>query len=68
MADTSCQHKEVEYGMHVFFLVDAVEYSTRDVADAFGDNPPDCGWGNRIDKRLEGNENRETHADKAKSL
>ena len=68
MADASCQHKEVEYGMHVFFLVDTVKYSTRDVANTFCNNPPDCGWGNRIDKRLEGNENREPHANKAERL
>ena len=68
VADTTCQYKEMEHGMHVFFLVDTVEHSTRDVANTFCNNPPDCGWGNRIDKRLEGNENWESHAYKAKCL
>lgn len=31
--------------MHVFLLVDTVEYGARNVADAFGNNPPDCGGG-----------------------
>ena len=57
VADTTCQYKEMEHGMHVFLLVDTVEHSTRDVSNTFCNNPPDCGWGNRIDKRLEGNEN-----------
>ena len=68
VADATSQNEEMEHGMHVFFLVDTVKYSTCDVANTFCNNPPDCGMGNRIDKRLEGNENREAHADKAKSL
>ena len=35
----------MEHGMHVFLLVDTVEHSTRDVANTFCNNPPDCGWG-----------------------
>ncbi len=44
--------------MHVFLLVDAVEYGTRNVADALGDNPDNRGWGYGIYQRLEGNQYR----------
>ena len=44
--------------MHVFLLVDTVEYGARNVADAFGNNPPDCGGGYGINQRFEGNQYR----------
>ena len=39
VADTTSQNEEMEHGMHVFLLVDAVEYGARNVADAFCHNP-----------------------------
>ena len=36
VADATSQNKEMEHGMHVFLLVDTVEYGARNVADAFG--------------------------------
>ena len=53
VADTSCQDEEVEYGVHVFLLVDTVEHGTRDVADALCDNPDNRGRGYGIYQRLE---------------
>ena len=44
--------------MHVFLLVDTVEYGARNVADAFGNNPPDCGGGYGVYQRFEGNQYR----------
>ena len=44
VADATCQDEEVEDGVHEPFLVDAVEYGTRDVAYALGDDPDDGGW------------------------
>ena len=48
VADASCQYKEVEYGVHVSLLVDAIEYGSSDIAYAFGDDPDDSGWCHRI--------------------
>ena len=47
VADATCQNKEMEHGMHVFLLVDAVEHGSRDIADALGDDPRHrgCGYG-----------------------
>ena len=39
VADATSQNKEMEHGMHVFLLVDAVEHGSRNVAHALGDDP-----------------------------
>ena len=54
--------------MHVFLLVNTVEYGARNVADAFGNNPPDCGGGYGVYQRFEGNQYRQSHAYKADGL
>ena len=54
--------------MHVFLLVDTVEYGARNVADAFGNNPPDCGGGYGGYQRFKGNQYRQSHAYKADGL
>lgn len=54
--------------MHVFLLVDTVEYGARNVADAFGNNPPDCGGGYGVYQRFKGNQYRQSHAYKADGL
>lgn len=54
--------------MHVFLLVDTVEYGARNVADAFGNNPPDCGGGYGVNQRFESNQYRQSHAYKADGL
>ena len=54
--------------MHVFLFVDAVEYGARNVADAFGNNPPDCGGGYGVYQRFKGNQYRQSHAYKADGL
>ena len=41
VTDTACEHKEVEYRMHVFGLVQGVEHGSRDVAYALGNEPDD---------------------------
>lgn len=68
VADATCQNKEMEHGMHVFLLVDTVEYGARNVADAFGNNPPDCGGGYGVYQRFKGNQYRQSHAYKADGL
>ena len=54
--------------MHVFLLVDTVEYGARNVADTFGNNPPDCGGGYGVYQRFEGNQYRQSHAYKTDGL
>ena len=39
MAYGASKDEEMEDGVHVFLLVQRVEYGTRDIADAFGHNP-----------------------------
>ena len=68
VADASCQDEEVEDGVHVSLLVDAVEDGTRDIAYALGDNPNHRGWGHGVVKRFEGDQYRQAHAHKAKRL
>ena len=68
VADATSQNEEMEHGMHVFLLVDAVEYGTRNVADSFGNNPPDRSGGYGINQRFEGNQYRQSHAYKADGL
>lgn len=68
MADASCQDEEMEDGVHVSLLVDAVEDGTRDIAYALGDNPNHRGWGHGVVKRFEGDQYRQAHAHKAKRL
>ena len=58
----------MEHGMHVFLLVNTVEYGARNVADAFGNNPPDCGGGYGVYQRFKGNQYRQSHAYKADGL
>ena len=48
VADATCQNKEMEHGMHVSLLVDAVEDGTRDIAYTLGDNPNHRGRGDGI--------------------
>ena len=45
VADATCQNKEMEHGMHVFLLVDAVEHGSRNVAHALGNDPRHRGGG-----------------------
>ena len=68
VADATSQNEEMEHGMHVFLLVNAVEYGTRDVADSFGNNPPDRSGGYGINQRFEGNQHRQSHTHKADGL
>ena len=68
VADATSQNEEMEHGMHVFLLVDTVEYGTRNVADSFGNNPPDRSGGYGINQRFEGNQYRQSHAYKADGL
>lgn len=68
VADASRQDKEVEHRVHVFFLVDAVEHGSCDIANAFCDNPPDGGCRYRVDEGLESNEHRQSHAHEAERL
>ena len=39
MTDGTGEDEEMEHGMHVFLLIERIEHSTRDVADALGNNP-----------------------------
>lgn len=48
VADAACQDEEVEDGVHVSLLVDAVEDGTRDIAYTLGDNPNHRGRGDGI--------------------
>ena len=68
VADATSQNEEMEHGMHVFLLVDTVEYGARNVADAFGNNPPDCGGGYGVYQRFKGNQYRQSHTYKADGL
>ena len=68
VADATSQNEEMEHGMHVFLLVDTVEYGARDVADSFGNNPPDRSGGYGINQRFEGNQHRQSHTYKADGL
>lgn len=63
MADTSSQYKEMEDRMHILALVDTIEYSTRNIAYALGNNPNDRSWGDRINERLESNQHGKSHTD-----
>ena len=64
----ACQDEEVEYRMHITLMVETVEHRSRDIADAFGDNPDNGSRGNRVKKRFEGHEHRESHAYKTERL
>ena len=68
MADAAGKNEEVEHGMHISLLVDAIEYGTRDIAYALGDDPNHRGRGNRVDERLECHQYRETRAHEAERL
>ena len=52
----------MEHGVHVFALVDGVEYGAGDVADTFGHNPDEVGRGECIHQRLESHEHAQPHA------
>ena len=68
VADASCQHEEVEHGMHITRLVETVEHCSRYIAHALSDYPNDSCCRNRIDKRLEGYKHRQSHTHKAERL
>jgi len=68
VADATSQNKEMEHGMHVFLLVDAVEYGSRNVAHALGDDPSHRGGRYGIYQWLESHEHRQSHAHKAGGL
>lgn len=68
VADATSQNKEMEHGMHVFLLVDAVEHGSRNVAHALGDDPSHRGGRYGIYQWLESHEHRQSHAHKAGGL
>ena len=68
MADASCQDEEVEHGVHVFLLVDAVEHRTSDVAHSFSDDPYHSGRRHGADEWLESHQYGEPHSHEAESL
>ena len=54
--------------LFLYLACDTVEYGARNVADAFGNNPPDCGGGYGVYQRFKGNQYRQSHAYKADGL
>ena len=68
VTDAAGQHKEVENGMHVALTVERIEYGSRNIAYALGDNPDDGCCRHRVKEGLEGNEYGESHADETEGL
>lgn len=65
MADGTEENEEVEHGVHVSSLVDAVEHCTGDIAHALSHNPcKRTGW-QGLCQRLQCHKNGETHQDEA---
>ena len=62
MTDTTSQYEEMEDRMHILALVDTIEHSTSNIANALGNNPNDRSRRNRINKRLESNQHGKSHA------
>ena len=62
MANTTSQYKEMEDRMHILALVDTIEHSTRNIANALGNNPNDRSRRNRINERLKSNQHGKSHA------
>lgn len=68
VADASRQDEEMEDGVHVSLLVDAVEDGTSDVAYALGNDPSHRGRGDGVKQWLEGDQYRQAHAHEAERL
>ena len=56
MANGACQNEEVEHGVHIATLVQAIEDCSSDIAYTLGNNPNDGGSRDAVDKRLESDE------------
>lgn len=61
VTDGACEDEEVEYGMHVFPLVQAVEDGSRDVAHPLGYQPDDCSGRHAIHQRFKGHKDAQAH-------
>ena len=68
MTEAAGEDKEVENGMHVALTVERIEYGSRNIAYALGDNPDDGCCRHRVKEGLEGNEYGESHADETEGL
>ena len=68
MTDASRQNEEMEYGVHIALVVEAIEDGTCDVGYALSDNPDDSGSRYGIYQGFEGHQDRESHANKAERL
>ena len=68
MTEAAGEDKEVENGMHIALTVERIEYGSRNIAYALGDNPDDGCCRHRVKEGLEGNEYGESHADETESF
>lgn len=68
MADAACEDTEMEYGMHVFRLVERIEHGTRDIEDALEHNPYKGIGRYGVEERFEGYQHAESHDTEAGRL
>ena len=68
VAYRACQHKEVEYRVHIPFLIKGIEHGASDVCHTLGDDPYDGSRGYRVNERLEGHQHAQSHSYEAERL
>ena len=61
MADVAEDDKDMEYGVDIWYLLEAIQHSSYDVGYTLADNPQHYLQAATLDKGLEGDKDSKTH-------